>query len=84
MGQPVKFAASGVGSFWYEGGVLLKKAIAPLGYDIILDEKPSDFRNVLSVADGTNQIGITMPQFVDWAVARDTVRSRASRFPTCA
>jgi TRAP-type uncharacterized transport system substrate-binding protein len=65
--QTVKFAASGLGSFWWEGGVLLKKAIAPLGYDLALDEKPSDFRNVLSVADGTNLIGITMPQFVDWA-----------------
>jgi uncharacterized protein len=68
MAQSVKFAASGVGSFWYEGGVILKKAIAPLGYDLVLDEKPSDFRNVLSVADGTNLIGITMPQFVDWAL----------------
>lgn len=68
MGQSVTFAASGVGSFWYEGGVLLKKAIAPLGYDLVLDEKPSDFKNVLSVADGRNLIGITMPSFVDWAV----------------
>jgi uncharacterized protein len=68
VGQAVTFAASGVGSFWYEGGVLLKKAIAPLGYDLVLDEKPSDFKNVLSVADGTNLIGITMPQFVDWAL----------------
>jgi uncharacterized protein len=67
LAQTVKFAASGRGSFWWEGGMLLKKAIAPLGYDLALDDRPSDFRNVLSVADGTNLIGITMPQFVDWA-----------------
>jgi hypothetical protein len=67
VAQTVKFAASGMGSFWWEGGVLLKKAIAPLGYDLALDDRPSDFKNVLSVADGTNLIGITMPQFVDWA-----------------
>jgi len=67
MAQTVKFAASGVGSFWYEGGLRLKNLIAPLGYDLVLDEKPSDFNNVLSVADGTNLIGITMPQFIDWA-----------------
>ena len=68
MGQTVKFAASGVGSFWYEGGFRLKELIAPLGYDLVLDESVSDFKNVLSVADGTNLIGITMPQFVDWAL----------------
>lgn len=68
MGQTVKFAASGVGSFWYEGGIRLAELIAPLGYDLQLDESVSDFKNVLSVADGTNEIGITMPQFVDWAL----------------
>jgi len=70
VGKTVKFAASGVGSFWYEGGVMLKKAIAPLGYDLVLDEHVSDYNNVLSVADGTNEIGITMPSFVDWAVRK--------------
>ena len=65
MAQTVKFAASGVGSFWYEGGVQLQKAIAPLGYDLVLDESVSDYNNVLSVADGRNLIGITMPNFVD-------------------
>ena len=34
MAQTVKFAASGIGSFWWEGGLRLKKAIAPLGYDL--------------------------------------------------
>jgi TRAP-type uncharacterized transport system substrate-binding protein len=66
--QSVAFAASGVGSFWWEGGVLLKKAIAPLGIDLVLDDRVSDFNNVLSVADGRNVLGITVPQFVDWAV----------------
>jgi uncharacterized protein len=70
VARTVKFAASGVGSFWYAGGVLLKKAIAPLGFDLALDEKPSDYNNVLSVSDGTNEIGITMPQFIDWALRK--------------
>jgi len=70
VARTVKFAASGVGSYWYAGGVMLKKAIAPLGFDLALDEKPSDYNNVLSVSDGTNEIGITMPQFVDWALRK--------------
>jgi TRAP-type uncharacterized transport system substrate-binding protein len=70
MARTVTFAGSGVGSFWYAGGVMLKKAIAPLGFDLAIDEKPSDYNNVLSVSDGTNEIGITMPQFIDWAVRK--------------
>jgi TRAP-type uncharacterized transport system substrate-binding protein len=70
MAQTIPFAASAVGSFWYEGGLLLKRAIAPYGYDLDLDYTVSDFNNVLSVADGKNVLGITMPSFVDWAERR--------------
>jgi uncharacterized protein len=67
MAQTIPFAASAVGSFWYEGGLLLKRAIAPYGYDIELDYTVSDYNNVLSVAAGKNVLGITMPSFIDWA-----------------
>lgn len=46
---------------------MLKRAIAPLGYDIVLDDRNSDYNNVLSVCDGRNEIGITQPSFVEWA-----------------
>lgn len=67
MAQTIPFAASAVGSFWYEGGVLLKRAIAPYGYDLQIDHTTFDYNNVLSVASGKNVLGITMPSFVDWA-----------------
>jgi len=70
MSESVTFAASSIGSFWWEGGVLLKRAIAPLGYDLVLDDRVHDYHNVLSVADGRNVLGITMPSFVDWAERR--------------
>ena len=70
MRSTIPFAASSVGSFWYEGGLLLKRAIAPYGYDLELDCTVSDYNNVLSVADGKNVLGITMPSFVDWAERR--------------
>jgi hypothetical protein len=65
--QAVPFAASAVGSFWYEGGLILKRAIAPYGYDLQIDHSTFDYHNVLSVASGKNILGITMPSFVDWA-----------------
>jgi hypothetical protein len=67
MAQTIPFAASAVGSFWWEGGLLLKRAIAPYGYDLQLDHTPFDYNNVLSVASGKNVLGITMPSFIDWA-----------------
>lgn len=67
MAEAVRFAAASVGSFWWEGGLLLKRAIAPYGVDLVLDDKTNDFNNVLSVARGKNQIGITSPNFLDWS-----------------
>jgi len=70
MSKSVTFAASAIGSFWWEGGMLLKRAIAPLGYELVLGDRVSDYNNVLSVCDGRNVLGITMPSFVDWAERR--------------
>src|SRR5580658_6499047 len=67
MTERVRFAASAIGSQWWEGGLLLKKALAPSGIELVLDDTSSNIDNVLSVADGRNQLGITVPQFVDWA-----------------
>jgi TRAP-type uncharacterized transport system substrate-binding protein len=67
MTERVHFAASAIGSQWWEGGLLLKKALAGHGIELVLDDKSSNIDNVLSVADGRNQLGITVPQFVDWA-----------------
>lgn len=67
MTERVRFAASAIGSQWWEGGLLLKKALAPHGIELELDDTSSNIDNVLSVADGRNQLGITVPQFVDWA-----------------
>lgn len=67
MTERIRFAASAIGSQWWEGGMLLKKALAPHGIELVLDDTSSNIDNVLSVADGRNQLGITVPQFVDWA-----------------
>jgi uncharacterized protein len=63
----VTFAASGIGSLWWDGGTLLKKSIARLGFELVLDDRSSNHNNVLSVAEGKNVLGITLPQFIDWA-----------------
>jgi hypothetical protein len=47
--------------------MLLKRAIAPYGYDLELNARATDYNNVLSVARGESVLGITMPQFVDWS-----------------
>ena len=70
MAKTVSFAASAIGSFWWEGGALLKRALAPQGIDLELDPTVSDYHNALSVAEGKNVLGITMPSFVDWAERR--------------
>ena len=84
MARTVKFAASGVGSFWYAGGVMLKKAIAPLGFDLALDDKASDYNNVLSVASGKNLLGITMPAVRRLGAAAHRHFRRAADVPSCA
>jgi hypothetical protein len=63
----IPFAASGVGSLWWDGGTLLKKSMARLGIELALDDRSSNHNNVLSVAGGKNVLGITLPQFIDWA-----------------
>jgi TRAP-type uncharacterized transport system substrate-binding protein len=67
MAQRIAFAASGVGSHWWEGALVLKKAMARIGYDVDVNTSTSNFNNVLSVAKGESLLGITVPQFVDWA-----------------
>ena len=68
--NPVPFAASGIGSYWYEGAQLLKKALARQGVELDLNTRTSNINNVLSVARGECVLGITTPQFVDWAQRR--------------
>ena len=58
---------AGLGSYWWEGAQLLKKALARHGYDLAINTRTSNVRNVLSVASGESLLGITLPQFVDWA-----------------
>jgi len=70
MPESIPFAASSIGSFWWEGGVLLKRSLARQGIELVLDDRVNDYNNVLSVASGKNLLGITMPQFVDWAERR--------------
>lgn len=67
MAQRIAFAASGIGSHWWEGALVLKKAMARIGYDVDVNTSTSNFNNVLSVAKGESLLGITTPQFVDWA-----------------
>jgi TRAP-type uncharacterized transport system substrate-binding protein len=67
MIQRISFAASGKGSHWWEGAVVLKKAMARLEYDLEVNTTTSNAKNVLSVASGESLLGITTPQFVDWA-----------------
>jgi hypothetical protein len=45
--------------------MLLKRALAPQGVELELDPRVSDYHNVLSIAEGKNALGITMPSFVD-------------------
>jgi uncharacterized protein len=63
----IPFAASGVGSYWWEGARLLKAALARKGVELDVNTRSSNVRNVLSVASGESLLGITLPQFVDWA-----------------
>lgn len=65
--ERIPFAASGIGSLWWDGGTLLKKSISRLGIELDLDDRSSNHNNVLSVAAGKNVLGITLPQFIDWA-----------------
>jgi hypothetical protein len=65
--ERIPFAASGIGSLWWDGGTLLKTSIARLGIELVLDDRSSNHNNVLSVAEGKNVLGITLPQFIDWA-----------------
>jgi len=67
MLQRISFAASGVGSHWWEGGLVVKNALARIGYDVELSTETSNTNNILSVAKGESLLGITTPQFVDWA-----------------
>ena len=63
----VPFAASGIGSFWWEGAHVLETALARHGYALELNTRTSNINNVLSVAGGESVLGITTPQFVEWA-----------------
>ena len=65
--QKVAFAASGIGSFWWEGAHVLETALARHGYALELNTRTSNVNNVLSVAGGKAVLGITTPQFVEWA-----------------
>ena len=65
--ERIPFAASGVGSLWWDGGMLLKKSIAGHVIELVLDDRSSNHNNVMSVAAGKNVLGITLPQFIDWA-----------------
>ncbi|MBV8151998.1 MAG: hypothetical protein JOY59_10610 [Candidatus Eremiobacteraeota bacterium] len=70
MAERVPFAASAIGSFWWEGGLLLKRSLAHQGIELDLDDRVADYNNVLSVASGKNLMGITMPSFVTWSQRR--------------
>ena len=70
MSRRVRFAASGMGSYWYEIGTMLQRALAGSGFELELETSTSDHRNVRAVGRGDCAVGVTMPPFVDWANRR--------------
>ncbi len=66
----VRFAASAVGSFWWEAGAIVQRALAGSAFELELQTNTTDHRNVRAVASGDCEIGVTMPPYVDWANRR--------------
>jgi hypothetical protein len=66
----ITIATSLPGSFWFEIGTMLRRALAAQGVEVELDTTTFDTRNVRAVASGACDLGVTMPPFLDWANAR--------------
>lgn len=66
----IRVAASLPGSYWWEIGTMLRRAMAATGLEIELDPTTFDMRNVRAVGSGACQLGVTMPPFLDWANSR--------------
>jgi hypothetical protein len=66
----IRFAASLPGSFWWEIGTMLQRAMAAKGTDVHLEPSTFDMRNVRAVGSGACELGVTMPPFLDWANSR--------------
>ena len=70
MANSVPFAASSVGSYWYEAGHRLRLGLLPRGYDLILNTRVPDTENAMSVGRGESAIGVTAESFLEWAQGR--------------
>lgn len=66
----IRLAASLPGSFWWEIGTMLRRAMAAKGVDVRLEPTTFDTRNVRAVGSGACELGVTMPPFLDWANSR--------------
>lgn len=67
MATTVPFAASSVGSYWFEAGHRLRLGLLPRGYDLALNTRTPDTENALSVGRGESAIGVTAESFLAWA-----------------
>ena len=70
MAITVPFAASSVGSYWYEAGHRLRLGLLPRGYDLVLNTRVPDTENAMSVGRGDSAIGVTAETFLAWAQGR--------------
>ena len=66
----IRLAVSLPGSYWWEIGTMLRRALAPEGVEVELEATTFDMRNVRAVGSGACELGVTMPPFLDWANAR--------------
>ncbi|MBO0830499.1 MAG: hypothetical protein J2P29_00875 [Actinobacteria bacterium] len=66
----IRVAASTPGSYWWEIGIMLQRALNRHGVKAKLDPATFDIHNVRAVADGRCTLGITMPPYLDWATRR--------------
>lgn len=68
--KQVAFAASTVGSYWWEAGYRLRLGVAGRGYDLVLNSRTTDTENAMSVGRGRSELGVTAEPFLDWAQRR--------------
>lgn len=66
----IPFAASTIGSYWYDVGKTLQRGLRAHGYELMLDSHVPDNRNAFTVGTGENEVGVTALRFIDWAARR--------------
>jgi hypothetical protein len=66
----IPFAASTIGSYWWEAGKRLGIGLARRGYELTLKSRTMDSLNALSVGRRESLLGISSERFIDWAQRR--------------